>query len=90
MVKVPISYSGKALVKIFNFYPTITDLKSNQVIVVDVIVSDIIPIGGFRNPCYINDGTLSYKTVYDEEYDLYESVNNNIDLHYIKVIKLIN
>ena len=78
------------LVKNFDFFPTITYLKYNKVIVVDVTVSYIIPIGGFRIPCYINDRTFSYKTVYDEESYLYESVYDNIHVLYIKVIKLIN
>lgn len=84
-------YIFAKICKVYDLYDMNTLLyKLDKInpIKLKVIVSDIINIGGFKYT-YMSNDIISIKTVYTDDVDLYESIEDNDDFVYmVKIISI--
>lgn len=84
-------YIFAKICKVYDFYDMNTllyKLDKIKPIKLKVIVSDNINIGGFKYT-YMSNDIISIKTVYTDDIDLYESIEDNDDIVYmVKIISI--
>ena len=88
-------YNGYVFAKIckvynsYNMNKLLCQLDKTKPIKIHVIVSDNINIGGW-NYTYMSNDDISIKTVYIDDIDLYESMDDNDNDDYVYMIKILS
>lgn len=97
-MKLPEGFNGYAIAKVCKVYNSPYDmnellcqLDEAKKIKIHVIVSDNINIGGWKYIYMSNNNNINIRTVYDDDMDLYESMDTNAKndcVYMIKILKI--
>ncbi len=96
-MKLPEGFNGNAIAKVFEVYSCydsdeiLCELNEAEIIKIYVNVSDNINIGGWKY-IYMSNDDITARTVYNDDTNLYESMDANSKndcIYMIKILKII-
>lgn len=94
-MKLPEGFNGYAIAKLCKVYSSPYDinelscqLDESKIIKIHVIISDNINIGGWKY-IYMSNDDIIIRTVYNDDMDLYESIDTNAKNDCVYMIKIL-